>query len=262
MSDDISLVADSLESNDNSLLVFFKNLIEQCNLPGINFLLKNLGILNAHISSKNLIDFLRYLEIDINGNRQLLDQNIQAVEEIKARLKDEEMAALITRTLRKVLSGQRKNKVRLFATVLSNAVFKDLGMSILDKENCIDFCDELNENDLLVLKTLKGMYRGNIFEICKQLFTDTGKNDIKLNEVFVSFTKLESRGLIMLSEVKIKSIQKTIEADDNFKTLADIAKERHYEILPYGNNLCDLIESKFKDTSIEPNEISVKIGVP
>jgi len=246
---EIELVSKELNLDKNSLFDFINNVIAVLNLPGLN-LLKSLGALSTMQSRKNLFQFLTYLEIQVNGNRELLNKNIKSVAEINNRLNEEMVATLITRTVKKVLEGQREEKIKIFATVLSNCIFKGNDLSIIDKENCIDFCDDLNEVDLEILQILNDILRGNCIVIGEKYYQNHDITEINVNKIIVSLSKLDSRGLIMLSESKMSIFDErnsNNEDIDKFKTLSDVAYEKEYEILPYGQKLIGLITSSISN---------------
>jgi hypothetical protein len=244
------LVIENLKNNQNNLWQLFLNSIEifTNNFPGLNALLNNLGILNSALSERNLIDFLTYLEIEASGNRDLISDLQKQVNSIKDKLSEHDIAALITKTIRLVLNGQRAEKVKRFSIILSNCLTSHPEMNAVEKETCIDFCDELNERDINALQVLNGMIRGNVLKIASTILKDYSKDFLKLNGIFISISKLQSRGLIMESAERVETIQNAFsiqseEVQSEYKTLMDIATEKVYEILPAGRDLCDMLTS-------------------
>jgi hypothetical protein len=213
-------------------------------LPSVRALAKALGFLHRGFAARSLVDYLKYLEIHADGNRDKIRELETRAEKVENAVSKEVLASYVLRGARKALNETRRERVERLAAVAANCTFRYEEIEPETKNEAIELCEELSERDIRVLMVLCTKERMNAKEIMREMLKGTKDGYEKLSYFNMSLEKLRARGLIMESEERVMRIQDTggpSGPEGGYKNLLDKADNRCFEALPVGRDLLQLL---------------------
>ncbi len=192
-------------------------------------IVKTFNIVSAMKESQNLKDYLRFLELSVDANREKIEQ-------LSEQLTEENIKEIFYRSLSFVSKTLSDEKIKRFSNILGNSLM--IAENEISKEcrlDSIELCDELNDRDIVILKKVHSTVRISIKSLSKQLAKET-------SEVHMSCKKLESRGLIIKSEVRVRIVQDSYRSnsDDSYKSPEEIFGDEVFETTKVGDNMITL----------------------
>lgn len=191
-------------------------------------IVKAFNIASALKEHQNLKDYLRFIELSIEANRD-------KIIEVSKHLSEDNIREIFFKSLTSVSQTFEKEKIKRFASILGNSLLiAEDEISCESRLDSIDFCDELNERDILVLGKIHSFDRITINSLSSHIAKES-------SEVYLSCRKLESRGLIIESEVRTGGLQKVFGSDDSYKSPEEIFGNKEFETTKIGDNIIKLL---------------------
>ncbi len=184
--------------------------------------------------------FLRIEEFFTTLNEEFKRLEDRISNQESQRIYSEDFPSLIERVIEKVQREYSLKKRQIFAHLLTNMTAIQNDLSYDEKITFIESLDALTDQDIFYLSLFEPNKRLRVKELIG--YENNKQSNYRLEDIVVSFSKLESRGLIIVTIGKgIMSVMGTIYDKEGWE---EKYCERYYELTPHGAKFSKVVIKK------------------